>query len=129
MSCGCSRRGPPDQAGDLVQEACLCLLQHAEAERIAEPRAFLYKALSRLAVDWGRRRSVRARPFSDAGVEADHLTSPHPAPETFAEGSQALNRLQEALTELELSPRCRDAFLLHRVDGVRHDEIAARFGG
>lgn len=42
-----SRLADPDQAGDLVQEAFLRLLQHVEADRIAEPRAFLYKTLSR----------------------------------------------------------------------------------
>lgn len=48
-----------------------------------------------------------------------------PQPEAFVEGPRELARLREALAELE--PRCRDALLLHRLDGVTHEAIAARF--
>jgi len=118
-----SRRVDPAEAEDVVQDAYLHLLQRAEVTDIQDARTFLYTTAYHLAVDLNRARQARARRLAHAGTVLDPQSAPQP--EAFVEGPRELARLREALAELE--PRCRDALLLHRLDGVTHEAIAARF--
>lgn len=54
------------------------------------------------------------------------MCSSVPSPETAAEDGQQLDRLRAVLAGLP--PLCRHAFLLNRLDGLTHAEIATRLG-
>jgi len=76
-------------------------------------------------VDRHRRRKTRERYIEpDAGIE--NLANDHLSPDRHSEAQQALERFSEWLGELpELH---RHAFVLYRIEGCSHAEIAARLG-
>jgi len=109
-------------AEDLVQETYLRLLQHPEPSSIINPRAYLYKVAANLGFDYHRKDSVRSKHSETDEVEADELISPLPGPEALMEGELLLRNCLAALKTL---PEVyRHVFLLNRIDGLTHAEIA-----
>lgn len=116
-----TRVGQPD-AEDLVQEAYLRLLQHSDYAIIHNPRAYLYKIIANLGFDYHRRASVRQQSIEFDDIELDSLISPLPSLEAFTDGQLLLTK---CLVALETLPDVyRHVFLLSRIDGLSHKEIA-----
>jgi RNA polymerase sigma factor (sigma-70 family) len=115
--------GSEQEAREIAQEAYVHLLQLNHPEAVSYLRAFLFKTAANLAIDRLRQRSRRAHVGSVAYVDfaVFELT-----PERQVSGQQALGVVADALTELP--PKCRQAFLLHRVYEIEIDEIAQRMG-
>ncbi|OAI25043.1 RNA polymerase sigma factor [Methylomonas koyamae] len=114
----------PD-VGDIVQESFLRLSQYPEPDAIQNPRAFLFQTAANLTVDRHRRRETRAR-FADADAEIDDIADHGRSPEQYWQTRQQLEQFSEWLAELpELR---RHAFVLYRIEGCSHAEIAARLG-
>lgn len=110
-----------DDAEDLVQDAYLRLLQHEDPLTIGNPRAYLYKVTANAAVDHRRKQRVRES-SAEYLDDFDALPSHLPTPETEAETAL---QLQHCRTALEQLPDIqRHVFLLHRIDGWSHAEIA-----
>jgi RNA polymerase sigma-70 factor (ECF subfamily) len=112
-----------EEAEDLTQEVFL-RLSRRDAERIDNPEAFLFRAAVNLLRD-------RARRSATATSHLDELTHRSPtvediSPERVVEGRQSLASVMRALDELD--ERTRDVFILHRLEGMRHAEIAALYG-
>ncbi len=119
------RRAGPGECEDLVQESFARLLRYADPTALEDPRAFLYRVTANLAADRYRQARIDAE-RTEAGFDPDLLPSPIPAPEDAADGARALRRCLAALDEL---PEVyRHVFLLHRIDGRTHAEIAATLG-
>ena len=117
-----NQRGCDLESEDLVQEAYLRLLQHPNLESINNPRAYLYKITANLGSDHHRRKTILGRHIETAEVEPDSVTSPLPGPEALTEGELLLRK---CLAALETLPEVyRHVFLLHRIDGLSHKEIA-----
>lgn len=75
----------------------------------------------------GRRLQTVALDEVSASCDADALTGPdEDGPLHQAAQRQRIARLGEALAELP--ERQREAFVLHRFDGLTQDEVAARMG-
>lgn len=129
-----SRRAGPQEAEDIVQDTWLHLHRHAQAhdqDAAAAPpawrdaRAVAFATAGHLSVDHWRRRQVRqALPLDAAGV--DEVICPRPGPDTVVDARRQAQGIAQALDELP--PPCREAFLLNRLDGLTHAEIAARLG-
>ena len=110
------------ESEDLVQEAYLRLLQHPDLDAINNPRAYLYKVNANLGSDYHRWKSVRARHTEAEEIEPDDLVSPLPGPEALMDGELLMRK---CLAALETLPKVyRYVFLLHRIDGLSHKEIA-----
>lgn len=120
-----ARRVGAQEAEDILQETWLNLRQHEHQETWREPRAFMFAAAGNLALDL-LRREARWTKLLEAGHEPDDLACQQPGPETTAGGKRDLALITAALEELP--PVCREAFLLNRVDGCTHAEIAKRLG-
>ena len=119
-------RWPKQQdIADIVQESFLRLSQYPDPEAINNPRAFLFQTAANLAIDYHRRSSTRERYLDpDANQEAvqDHRLSPY----HYWEAREALDRFSQWLDELpEIQ---RHAFILYRIEGCVHSEIAKRLG-
>lgn len=115
----------PDIA-DLVQESFLRLLQYPQPETIRDPRAFLFQTAANLSVDRHRRREVRERHIDPAADLAELAEEGGARPDRYWESREALERFTEILEELpEL---WRHAFVLFRIEGWSHAEIAAHLG-
>lgn len=111
-----------DSAEDIVQDAYLRLLEHEQPDAILNPRAYLYRVTANAAVDQQRKRRIRELYAGDL-EDFDAVCSPLPSPETESANSQLL---QQCLQVLEQLPAIqRHIFLLHRIEGYSHRQIAA----
>jgi RNA polymerase sigma factor (sigma-70 family) len=120
------RRWPNEPfTGDIVQEAFLRLLEYPQPETIKEPRAFLLRTAKNVAVDYYRRGKTRDRHI-DYDTELDSLGDASPQPDRNCENTEELELFSAWLEELpELQ---RHAFVLSRIEGISHKEIAHRLG-
>ena len=110
------RRVGRQEAEDVVQDAYLHLLQRGTAATLQQPRAYLFRTAANLAVDFARKAKIRLR-YAGEVFDLDV---------TATGASMELARLHASLAKLP--PLCRDAFLLNRVEGLTHAEIAGRLG-
>lgn len=119
-----AKLGDRQAAADVAHDAYLRVMERASQERIDSPRAFLYRTALNLVIDEHRRNAVRrSEPLEVLDEEERyHAPSPH---SSLAQG-QRLDLLQRALDELPAL--CREAFLLRRLEGLSHGEIATRLG-
>lgn len=117
-------RWPREQdVDDIMQESFLRLSQVPNPETILNPRTFLFTTASNMAVDRHRRRKTRER-YIEPDADIENLANDHLSPERHSEAHQALERFTEWLDEL---PELHQyAFVLYRIDGCSHAEIAVR---
>jgi len=113
-----------NEAEDLTQEVFLRLVRRLDQDRIENPEAFVF----RTAVNLLRDRSRRGKTFQSHLVEMTHQ---HPAveelsPERVFDSRQSLTQVLEVLDGLD--ERTRDVFILHRLEGMKHAEIASLYG-
>lgn len=109
------------EAKEVAQEAYVRLLSLDDSGAVSFLRAFLFKTAANLAVDRLRSRQ-RQRQAMNAGLcdELREVTRPdHEAAQ--AEEVEIVRRLIG-----ELPPKCRQVFLLHRIQGEDFPQIAKR---
>jgi RNA polymerase sigma-70 factor (ECF subfamily) len=100
------------------------VLERNEPEQIENPRAFLYRTAMNLVIDRHRRHLVRkAEPLEVLDLDERWHS---PAPSQSMQLNQRLALMQRALDEL--SAPCRDSFLLRKLDGMSHQQIAEHLG-
>ncbi|NJO12902.1 MAG: RNA polymerase sigma factor [Gammaproteobacteria bacterium] len=107
------------EAKDVAQEAYVRMLNLDSPEVVSHLRAYLFKTAANLAIDRLRARAVEHRLgdlefFEDTALQADP-----------GGGLAAAEELQLILRCLqELPPKCRQAFLLRRIEEMSSREIA-----
>ncbi|MDY6922352.1 MAG: RNA polymerase sigma factor [Pseudomonadota bacterium] len=128
-----ARTGSQDRAEDVVQELYVRLqgLDETQAREVRNPVAFLYRVGGNLVLDGvrqGRRMSARDKAWTDSmsDVVAGHSVADQPSPEDVAWARLKLDRVSKALEGV--APKAREAFRLHRLDGLTHAEVADRLG-
>lgn len=114
-----------DEAEDMVQEAYLKMLEGDRGELVANARGYVSKMTCTLAIDALRRQRTHARALAEDGAwfrSAVRDGPTGPALEAFLLASD----VQAALAGL---PRgCRQIFLMNRILGFSHSEIAREVG-
>ena len=118
-----AKLGSEQEAREVAQEAYVRLLQLDHPETISYLRAFLFKTASNLAMD--RLRARRRTPPVYAATDEDFAAF-HLSPERQYAGEQMIGVLRSALDELPA--KCRQIFVLHRVEGLGRAQIASRMG-
>lgn len=119
-------------AADLAQESYARVYAAQQSgEVVREPRALLYRTARNLVIDQGRRGDVRARYAEPedglASDEPDNTLGPSAfEPDTALASQQMVNAILATIDQLPL--RCREAFILHKFDGLTHAEVAQRMG-
>lgn len=110
---------------DLVQESYLRMLRARQTSPIASAKAYLFTTARHLALALFRRPKI----FSNVPV-TDPVAS-----RIIQEGAdvrEQVNTTQEVALLLEaidmLPNRCREIFILRKLDGLPQKEIAARLG-
>ena len=128
-----ARSGSRVQAEDLVQDVYLKIgvMSDADVAQVLNPNAFLYRLATNIFLDRikqehrGQRRQSDWRAAHVSVVGADDISQDPPADDA-AWARQKLDRVVAAL-EL-LSPNCRRAFRLHKLEGLSHAETAQAMG-
>lgn len=112
---------------DLIQEGFLrlCLYQQERKVPVRDPVAFLVDVVEKAHIDRLRRATIARRIFSDQPLEEVDCVDTGSLPEQDAEACQLIARIEKSLASA--NPRTREAFLLHRFDGMSYLEIAERF--
>lgn len=114
--------GADNHPSDLVQEAFLKLWNNCEKVPPEKAKAFLYTVASnQMLNDLARKKTVLK--YREQPMEK-YVT--HETPEYQLEETQYLERLEAALGHL--SDEQRVTFMLNRVEGKKHQEIADMLG-
>jgi len=110
----------PHEVEDLVQEACARLIASARAQSLDDPRAYLFRIAANLIAD----RHRRPQPTVPLVPELD------PPVRAAQEDRRRVADLEAALHAAldELSPRCREVFVLRRFEERGTGEIARELG-
>ncbi|MDH4982418.1 sigma-70 family RNA polymerase sigma factor [Hyphomicrobium sp. D-2] len=109
---------------DVVQEAFLRLeTSIAEDRPIKEPLSYLRRIVRNLCLDWLRRFSIE-RAYFDSEYPPETIVEDRPNPEEAFCSQQELRLVMKAISELP--ERTRIAFELHRFEGWKLKDIAAR---
>ncbi|GLO15688.1 RNA polymerase sigma factor [Pseudomonas putida] len=119
-----ARLGSRQAAEDVAHDAYLRVLERTAAQQIEHPRAFLYRTALNLVIDRHRRQALRqSEPLEVLDLDERWHS---PAPGLDMQLEQRLALMQKALDEL--SGPCRESFLLRKLDGLSHEQIAQRLG-
>lgn len=114
-------------AEDMVQDAWARFVSAATVQTIQEPTGLLFRIVRNLALDAKRRRTFESRLFTqDETDAAQRIPSDAPSAQTSAEAAEELARIMAAVSRLP--ERTRQAFLLHRVEGLTLVEAGSRLG-
>lgn len=114
-----------EEAEDLIQDAYLRVHQYCERGNEArEPGKVLVRTVMRLSMN--HVRDSHDRLHVGQPVEELMLIDPRPPTEEVLTAQQTLSRVIRLLDSIE--PRSREAFLLHRVDGLTYIQIARQLG-
>ena len=119
--------GNATDAADAHQETYLRMLAALSRTRIEQPSAFLFQVAHNVALRMRNRQRLEGRLFrctTDTGWT--DIVDGHALPERQVMARQELKRLAVAIDALP--PRCREVFLLVRIDGLSNGEAAARLG-
>ncbi len=111
-------------AEDLLHSAYLRLFAYRAEHEVKEPAAFLVQTAAHLAIDWHRKgKFVSATPLDAFG---DSLQDNSPLQDEVLAVRERLRRVEAGLNRL--SPRTRQIFVMHKVQGMKLREIAAALG-
>lgn len=119
-----SRGQSNDDTDDLIQEAFLRLQQYHRERTVRHTEAFLVRTVLNLVTDQQRRRQTAA--VVPGALETFDLVDPGPTPDVACQAQKRLLHFKDGL--LALSPRQREVFILHRIEGYSFAQIAQRLG-
>jgi RNA polymerase sigma factor (sigma-70 family) len=108
---------------DLTQEVFVRLAGPNAQADLRKPQSFVFTLALNLVRDRARRLHIKALPKSVA-VETLSLTCDRPTPDQYLELEQCLQRVGQVLSDLK--PAARKAFLMHRIHGESHAQIATK---
>ena len=115
-------RGQSD-AEDLLHSAYLRLEDYRNDHVIENPNAFLVRTAVNIAIDTHRHEKLWN--FCDDPQDGQQ-TDEAPLQDEVLVARERLNRVNAGLAKLPA--RTREIFLLHRLEGMKYREIAARYG-
>lgn len=115
--------GSSHLAQDLTQETWLRVASRKLGEQIGNPRAYIFRIARNLGMDLRRRQALGIEVQADQELlEQIPQQGIDPARSVLCDAE--LQRLVQIVSDLP--PRCRDVFLLCRVEGLNHAEVAER---
>lgn len=120
------RRVSDDDAQDMAQETMVRLMRYA-GQPVEALRPLMYRIGLNVLTDRGRREASRLA-HAHVSLEEDVLMLPsaEPAQEERVAHQQALVAVRAAV--LRLPPRCREVYLLNRIEDMSYTEIARHCG-
>jgi RNA polymerase sigma factor (sigma-70 family) len=116
--------GSEEHASDILQDAYLRMTSRQTTEPVENTRAFVFRIVANLIIDFQRRSVNRMSHEADEEVW-ENIHENLPGPEIRYQHLQRLEAISLALEAL--SEPCRLAFYLNRIEGHSHIEIAMRW--
>ena len=115
--------GNTHQAADLTQDTFVRVIAGQQVEAIREPRAYLTTLAQRVLYNFWRRRELEQAWLDALATVPEDMA---PSPEDYALVREAIEAIDLWLEGLP--PKARQVFLLRRLDGMKHTEIAEVMG-
>jgi RNA polymerase sigma-70 factor (ECF subfamily) len=112
-------------AEDIVQSAFAKFAESEGVLSIENPRAFLYKACSNIAIDIKRHNKVR-HGYSAEVFELEEEATDSVGPERASESRQRLGIIAQVMWAMPT--RRRQLLMMNRFDGLSYAEIARQVG-
>lgn len=119
------RFGDAGFAREVVHDVCVQVLEKPPSAPVRVPLALLRRISHDLAVDRCRSEDAYRARIEGAAVVPD-LESDAPDAARVLDGQRELRWLEEAIAALP--PRCQTVFVMHKVHGMPHAEVALRLG-
>jgi RNA polymerase sigma-70 factor (ECF subfamily) len=117
--------GDRDDGEEIAQDAYMSIAgRGTQAGAIGHPKSYLFTAARNAAIDFTARRKIEWSYRVDVDGIEDLASDNDPL--AALEQRQQLARLIVALNELP--PACRRAFILNKIEGRGHQEIARLLG-
>lgn len=115
----------PEEAEDLAHDVLVRLFRRGAIHDIGALRYYVFETAHSVFIDWTRRNKVRAR-RAHQPIDEDI-----PDPAVFAcdrvlQSKEEVRRVTASL--LQLPERTRTIFILRRLEGMKHGEIATSLG-
>lgn len=119
------RTGLRLEVDDVVQETYAVLAGLEDVGHVHNPRAYLFATAHSVILQHVRRAQIVP---IETVAEFDHPDMPHDdlSPDRYAISRQELRWMSTLIAELPA--KCREAFLLRKVEGFSQREIARRMG-
>jgi len=114
-----------EDVDDLLQELYIRLMTYPELEKVESIKSFVFTIAKNLLRDKSRRAYTRAAKLS-VSIDSVDIPIESTNPERIALDQDELKRMSRVIALLP--PNCKKAFLLHRIDGCSHKEIALNMG-
>lgn len=115
----------PSEIDDLRQEVYIRVCEAARREIPDPAKPFVLGTARNLIIDRIRRQQIVAIE-KVADLDALGLAADYPGPDRSVMARDELRRLQQAIDRLP--PRCREAVVLCKVEGLTGKQIAQRMG-
>lgn len=113
----------PADIDDVVQEAYCRIAGLKQVAHIADSRAYFFQVVRNILLEQVRRAHI-VRIDVVAEMDALNISDDRPSPEQEVSAHRELKRLQHLIDELP--ERCRQVFVLRKIEGVPQKEIARR---
>jgi RNA polymerase sigma factor (sigma-70 family) len=115
----------PSDVEDIAQEAFLRAYMVERSRPIEQPKSFLFRIAKHLALSQLTRKSRQITEYIEDSTDASVIQLDYSAEEEVS-ARQMLGVHCEAVAEL--APQCRQVYLLRKVHGFSHKEIAEHLG-
>lgn len=111
----------PHDVEDLLQDVFLRIMNYPDLSTVESTKAFVFIVAANLLKDRNRHSCTKAARWTTT-IDSVELTTEISDPFRVLQGQEDLTKLCHTLDKLK--PNTRKAFLLHRLDGLSHREIA-----
>ena len=116
-----------EDAEDIAQAALLRIQKLDDGVSLDNPKAYLFQVANNLAIDNMRRNEILQRYLQTESLRSESQNAEGAlSPERIYAAQQQLKKVQNAIDGLPL--KYRQAFLLHRKNGMSYSEIATEMG-
>jgi RNA polymerase sigma-70 factor (ECF subfamily) len=110
---------------DILQETFTLVYEVEKKQPINHPKTYLYRTAANLVARENSRISNKLIHYME-DFEGCDLSSNEPTAFDHVAGRQELEALRRAIAAL--SPQCRKVFMLRKIHGLSHQEIAKELG-
>lgn len=110
-----------DEMAELAQDAYLRVMRQQQQKPIENIEGYIYQTTRNLTMNLGRRRASEQRHVTTDDPELN-LSTNELSPLDSILLEERITRLKQAI--YSLPPRCRQVFILHKVNGMSYAEIA-----
>lgn len=116
---------PPHEIDDVIQESYCKIAALESTAHIANPRAYFFQVARNLVYQQARRARI-IRIETVAEIDSLSILDDGPNPEEEVTSLRELERLHAMIAALP--ERCRQVFVLRKIEDLPQREIAARLG-